>query len=74
MISIINTNFVHIDKEKIKKYQDITIDLEIECNSFDFSLSPEIKMNIINQGYLITQSQIKKKFNYLLNKPQLLLK
>lgn len=74
LISIINTNFVHIDKEKIKKYYDITIDLEIECNSFDFSLSPEIKINIINQGYLITKSQIKKKFNYLLNKPQLLLK
>ena len=62
------------DKEKIKKYQDITIDLEIECNSFDFSLSTEIKKDIINQGYLITKSQIIKKYNYLLDKPKLLLK
>lgn len=74
LISIINTNFVHQDKEKIKKYHDITIDLEIECNSFDFSLSTEIKKDIINQGYLITKSQIIKKYNYLLNTPILLLK
>jgi len=74
LISIINTNFVHQDKEKIKKYHDITIDLEIECNSFDFSLSTEIKKDIINQGYLITKSQIIKKYNYLLDKPKLLLK
>jgi len=74
LISIINTNFVHQDKEKIKKYHDITIDLEIECNSFDFSLSIEIKKDIINQGYLITKSQIIKKYNYLLDKPKLLLK
>jgi len=74
LISIINTNFVHQDKEKIKKYHDITIDLEIECNSFDFSLSTDIKKDIINQGYLITKSQIIKKYNYLLDKPKLLLK
>lgn len=74
LISIINTNFVHQDKEKIKKYYDVTIDLEIECNSFDFSLSTEIKMDIINQGYLITKEQIKKKYNYLLDTPKLLLK
>jgi predicted acylesterase/phospholipase RssA len=74
LISIINTNFVHQDKEKIKKYQDITIDLEIECNSFDFSLSTEIKKDIINQGYLITKSQIIKKYNYLLDTPKLFLK
>ena len=74
LISIINTNFVHQDKEKIKKYHDITIDLEIECNSFDFSLSTEIKKDIINQGYLITKSQIIKKYNYLLDTPKLFLK
>ena len=42
--------------------------------SFDFSLSTDIKKDIINQGYLITKSQIIKKYNYLLDKPKLLLK
>lgn len=63
--SIMNSVMVHKDKEKMEKYFDITIKLDVECNSLDFSLSKDIKENIFHQGYLLAKSQIDKKFNYL---------
>ena len=59
-----NSIMVHKDRDKMEKYFDITIKLDIECNSLDFSLSKEIKEDIFHQGYELAKTQINKKFNY----------
>lgn len=75
VIGLINTNFVHQDKIKLEKYFDITINLPIECNSFDFSLSHDTKKEMILQGYHKTKKDVEKKFSHLLeNFPRKLIK
>jgi NTE family protein len=75
IIGIINTNFVNQDKIKLEKYYDITIELSVECNSFDFSVSTQTKQDLIEQGYIKTKEQIMNKFSHLLEKvPRLMIK
>jgi len=67
-LSLIWTSTAHQLKNKIEKYKDITIQIEANINSFDFSIKKEQKISLINQGYEITKKNIIKQFSYLLNK------
>lgn len=61
LYSILNS----IDRDKIKKYFDITITLSLEIGPLDFNINKEQKLKVIDSAYNQTKRQMRKKYTYL---------
>ena len=68
LLSVMFTSFNNQLKNKIDKYKDISIEIESNINSLDYSLSKEDKLDLINNGYNSTKKKILSKFSFLINK------
>jgi NTE family protein len=66
LLSVVWTSFAHQLKDKIEKYTDITIDIESNLDSFNFSLDQSHRLELINIGYDTCRTKIKEKFTFLL--------
>jgi NTE family protein len=65
-MSIIWTSTAHQLKNKIEKYKDITIEINCNIDSLDFTINKEKRIEVINDGYNISKTKIDKQFSHLI--------
>lgn len=65
LLSVVWTTFANNFKDKIEKYSDITIKINVDIDSFDFSISEQQKEELINLGYEQSKEQFNEKYSDL---------
>jgi len=65
--SVIFITYYNLLKKKIEDYDNNTINIEYELNSFDFDMNKNQKLKLINDGYELTKLIYATKFNKVQN-------